>query len=176
MPLTQGEAMRLLIANRAGLYAYIRTLVVDRHLAEDVLQQLSIVLLKRHVQLPDPVAFLPWARRAARLEALYLLRQRHPERLTFSNDVYDLIDRCWERHDGVASSEVLSALEGCLEDLPEKSRRLLAWRFTDGLGCGDIADRLGQSVGAVYVALSRMYDRLGGCIQKRLAAKGFADA
>ena len=167
--------MRLLIANRAGLYAYIRSVVADRHLAEDALQQLSVVLLKKHAQVPDPTGFLPWARRAARLEALHLLRQRHPGRLTFTNDVYDVIDRCWDRHDGVASADMLTALEACVASLPPGSRRLLDWRFSDGLDCAAIADRLHRNVGAVYTTLSRLYDRLEDCIRRRLAAPGVVD-
>jgi RNA polymerase sigma-70 factor (ECF subfamily) len=174
--LTQGEAMRLLIANRAGLYAYIRSVVADRHLAEDALQQLSVVLLQKHAQIADPGGFLPWARRAARLEALHLVRQRHPGRLTFTDAVLDVIDRTWDRHDGAASADVLAALEGCVDKLPAESRRLLDWRFTDGLDCAAIADRLNRNVGAVYTALSRLYDRLGDCVRKRLAAGGLADA
>jgi RNA polymerase sigma-70 factor (ECF subfamily) len=175
VPLDQDEAMRLLIANRAGLYAYIRAIVADCHLAEDALQQLSVVLLRRHDQIPDPAAFLPWARRAARLEALYLLRQRHPERLTFSDGVYDIIDRSWERHEQADSAHVLTALESCLEQLPSKSRQLIEWRFTLGLTCAEVAERIGYSVNAVYTALSRLYDRLEGCVGRRLASRGFVD-
>jgi RNA polymerase sigma-70 factor (ECF subfamily) len=64
------------------------------------------------------------------------------------------------------------ALQACLSDVPEQARLLVRLRYTDGLACGDVAERLGINLDAVYKRLSRLHLSLRRCVEGKLAAEG----
>jgi RNA polymerase sigma-70 factor (ECF subfamily) len=59
-------------------------------------------------------------------------------------------------------------LELCLQELPDKSRTLLAMRYEEGLPANQAAARVGATVDAVLKALSRIRLKLEACIERRL--------
>jgi RNA polymerase sigma-70 factor, ECF subfamily len=71
------QAMNDLLARvQAGLYGYIVRLVEDRHLAEDILQEVFVLIWRKLYWLRDPEHFRPWAYRIASREAFRRL-QKH---------------------------------------------------------------------------------------------------
>src|ERR1700722_717245 len=70
------QAMNDLLAKvQAGLYGYIVRLVEDRHLAEDILQEVFVLIFRKLYWLRDPEFFRPWAYRIASREAFGRLRK-----------------------------------------------------------------------------------------------------
>lgn len=68
-----------------------------------------------------------------------------------------------ERH-----NEKLTALQECIEQLPEKSRELIRMHYFSDLKMRQIADLLGHKTNSVCHAIARLRKRLGDCIRKRL--------
>jgi RNA polymerase sigma factor (sigma-70 family) len=169
----QEKVVLLLLAHRAMLLGYITAIVGDAHLAEDVFQDVSLVVLKKGDALHDEGAFPAWARQVARLEALAALRRRkkHPEPLDPA--VLELLDAHWRAGDAEPSA-VRAALGECLRRLSPQARRLIELRYVDGLRGPQVAEHLARPLNTVYVALSRTYRFLGGCIRRRLACEGAA--
>jgi RNA polymerase sigma-70 factor (ECF subfamily) len=70
------QAMNTLLARvQAGLYGYIVRLVEDRHLAEDILQDVFMLIWRKLYWLRDPEFFRPWAYRIASRAAFQRLRR-----------------------------------------------------------------------------------------------------
>jgi RNA polymerase sigma-70 factor (ECF subfamily) len=73
-----------------------------------------------------------------------------------------------------ALGDRLLALRGCLEKLPEPSRRLLQDRYAPGGSVKDLAETDGRSVAALSQVLYRIREKLLDCIKATQAAGGAA--
>jgi DNA-directed RNA polymerase specialized sigma24 family protein len=62
----------------------------------------------------------------------------------------------------------MEALRSCLQTLPAKSSQLLRLRYFEGKACGEVAEKLGMGLDAVYKRLSRVHQGLKTCIELRL--------
>jgi RNA polymerase sigma-70 factor (ECF subfamily) len=79
------------------------------------------------------------------------------------------LDRAWgefERAD--SGSAYLSALQGCLERLPERTREVLTLRFGSNTPRTEIAERTQLSLGGVKSLLLRGKESLRECIERKL--------
>ena len=169
----QERIVPLLLSHRAMLLGYIASIVRDSDLAEDVFQNVSLVVLNKAHQLRNDDAFPQWARRIARLEALSARRShlRSPELLDQS--MLELVEDEWSASDA-DPTEWRVALRECVEKLSPKARKLIELRYLEGLSAGDVAERVNSSLNTVYVALTRTYRHLARCVESRLAPGGDA--
>jgi RNA polymerase sigma-70 factor (ECF subfamily) len=152
------------------LLGYILAIVRDSHLAEDVFQDASLVILKKGVGLKRESDFPLWARKVARLEALNALRKRNKTPTLLEPGVLDLLEQQWGRNEN--SQQYTVALRECLEKLSPKARRLIELRYIAGIPGNTLATRLNQPANTVYVALSRIYRVLSTCVRERVASEG----
>ena len=65
----RGALNQLLGDLQDGLYGYLIRLVGDKHLAEDILQEVFVLIWRKLRWLRDPKVFQPWAYRIASREA-----------------------------------------------------------------------------------------------------------
>jgi RNA polymerase sigma-70 factor (ECF subfamily) len=156
--------------HRGMLLGYILSIVRDFHLAEDIFQDASIVILRKGLLLKDDNDFPPWARKVVRLEALNARRKREKGPETLEPGVLDLLDQDWSKNEG--PEPTMLALRECIEKLPPKARRLIELRYIEGIPGNALAERLNQPPNTVYVALSRIYQNLSVCVKNRLACEG----
>ena len=63
----------------------------------------------------------------------------------------------------------LDALRLCLDELPDKARRLLQFRYQLSLSPREIAARIEATRDAVYKSIQRARMRLQDCIRRRMA-------
>jgi RNA polymerase sigma-70 factor (ECF subfamily) len=169
----EDRAVVLLLAHRAMLIGYITSIVRDAHLAEDVFQNMALVVLKKGHQVRDEKGFPAWARKIARFEALNAVRKRRhtPELLDLA--VLEMLEDHWQSSDADPAA-VNKALCDCIERLSPHARQLIQLRYVEDLGAKAVAERLARPLNTVYVALSRTYRLLATCVQQRLAREGVA--
>lgn len=173
MPLDQEVLLRHLLTERARLLGYIRSIVRDRHIAEDVFQEVSILAVRKIDEIPSRSALPGWLRRAARFEGMNALRKRQREPVSLSDDVLDLLEPEWaESEKRTGSDELMGALEQCMNQISDYARRLLALRHREDLTGDDLAHAAGRSKNTVYVALSRTHAALAHCIEHRMSGQG----
>lgn len=170
----QDEAMRLFVEQRAPLLGFLRAIVGSRERAEDLLQDLAVLLLRKHADIPNPEAFPGWIRRAARFEARNAMRRVRAVEL--DEAALDALEAAWAPawaggKDGGEDVRI-AALERCLAGLSPTARRLVELRYRQGLDCAALAERLGRPLNTVYVGLSRLHRALEDCIRGRLAQGG----
>jgi RNA polymerase sigma-70 factor (ECF subfamily) len=160
--------IRRVLAERVKLLAYIRSIVRRHDLAEDVFQDLCVLVVQKRHEIRDEGHLAGWLRTSARQLAMNAARKRCNQNLLLGDSIHDLMEPHWRRLDA-SSSSAAEALEVCVEALPSKSRQLVQIRYVEGLGFEDIARRLSRPVSSLYVSLSRIHKKLAECVQRRLS-------
>ena len=168
MPIDESELVRLIMQRRAMVLAYVRAIVADADLAEDVFQDVVVVALKKRDQLATTENLGAWFRKIARYESLNALRRRHRRPTLFDDRLLDLVDATWNQLDERGEDDRVEAIQDCVERLPEKSRSLLAMKYDQGLSGQELAEKLDRPLNTIYVTLSRIHTRLRECIQRHL--------
>jgi RNA polymerase sigma-70 factor, ECF subfamily len=169
------SVVRLLVSERVKLLAWIRAMVRDEHLAEDVLQDVSVVAVSKCDEIRDARAFPAWVRQVARYKALHILRAQRTAPAVLDERTLTLLEPHWLTYDSPASCDLKDLLRECLELLSPYARQLIRLRHQEGRSGLSSAEALGRPLNTVYVALSRAYKRLGDCIRKRLAEQERSD-
>lgn len=167
----QDLAMRSLLEERARLVGFIRAIVGSRSLAEDVFQELAILVMRKHSDIPNADTFAGWIRRAARFEARNALRKHDREHLAISEDVAELIER--QAPEPIPVNRHIEALERCTELLSPAARTLVKLKYHQGRSGEEMSEQLGKPLNTIYVSLSRIHKALGLCVKSRLS--GVAD-
>lgn len=159
--------MLSLVNHQSQLYAYILSLVLNRDLARDLLQQTIVVLLEKEQEFEPGTNFGAWAFRVAFYEVLTDHRKRKRDKHLFSEQLVALIAEDAEDISGEAESR-LDALRQCLGKLTEAQRELVSERYSPGGSVKEIAERNHKKPGAVSVELHRIRNALADCINHRL--------
>lgn len=160
-------ATRVFLAHQRALTAYILAIVHDHHVAEDVRQEVWLVVAKRWDEygvLPDP---WPTMRAIARRQALAALRRLRPQRMVPGDAALDAVAEAITEVDGEHDAR-RGALNRCLEALPEDWRQLLDLRYRDGLAVTALAERLRRRADTISMHLHRVRAKLLDCIEGRL--------
>jgi RNA polymerase sigma factor (sigma-70 family) len=156
--------------------------------AEELVQEAMLAVARAvHAWVPDPRRgrFRSWLRRIARnLAVNFLTRRKHQVWGTGDTDVQRLLDAA-ESAVGDAADDGVSAqfeieyrrqvfraaaarVQGCVEQRTWQA----FWLSTiEDLPAGDVARRLGMSVGSVYIARSRVMARLREEVRRLEAAQ-----
>jgi RNA polymerase sigma-70 factor (ECF subfamily) len=163
------SVVRLLISERVKLLAWIRAMVRDEHLAEDILQDVSVVAVSKCEEIRDAAAFPAWARQVARFKAMHLLRDRKHAPAVLDENTLAMLEPCWHVYDDPESCDVKALLRECIETLSPDARQLVHWRHQEKRSGESSAAALGRPLNTIYDTHRRAYKRLGDCIRKPMA-------
>jgi len=159
------QVVRALIRDRAKLLGYAWAILRDHHAADDVFQEVTVLAMERPGEIADEAHLARWARKAARLKCLEVLRRRSKRSLPLDGDVLDLLEAEWE--DPASGEERVDHLRECVDKLSPRAREVLGMRYSLGLSGARVAELLQIKVESVYVALARIHKALGDCISRR---------
>jgi RNA polymerase sigma-70 factor (ECF subfamily) len=162
--------LRLFVQNQRRLYAYILTLVLHRADADDVFQEVSLILWDKFDTAQPPNDFAAWACRIAYFKVLDYRKKHQRDRLQFNQELLDrLADSAFAQGGALQLEARNEALAGCISKLGAADRDLLARRFTEGASVQAIAAEAGRSAEAVYKALAKIRKALFDCVTRTLA-------
>jgi RNA polymerase sigma-70 factor (ECF subfamily) len=164
----QGEFLKLFLEHMVGVQAFLGALVRDREARDDLFQEVALTLWHEFPRYDRTRPFGAWARGIAANKALQRLRKDARLPVPFPPASIQALLDAYDRTEGDDSLRE-EALRACLDELPEKSRRLLALRYEQSLKLHEIAARVRATLDAVHKALSRLRTRLQGCVRRRLA-------
>lgn len=167
----QGRYIELLNENQNRLFAYLYAHVLNMADAEDLYQQVAIVLWEKFDQFVPGTDFGSWAIRVAELTIKNFLRGKRRSKVLFSDEV---MQRIVERQSAVTQQETAArsdALQKCLKRLTKSDRELVERVYGGERKIKDIAEHEGRSVGAVYTALCRIRQALLACIERTVNAE-----
>jgi RNA polymerase sigma-70 factor (ECF subfamily) len=149
------------------------TLVPHRADADDILQEVSLVLWDKSDENNPPGDFAAWGCRIAYFKVLDFLKKRRRSHVQFSQELLKRIGESAVDHaDSLQLDDRRAALERCIEKLRPQDRKLLGQRFVEGATTQSTAAQLGRSVDAVYKALSKIRQTLFDCVTRTLAREG----
>jgi RNA polymerase sigma-70 factor (ECF subfamily) len=143
------EALDTLLTRMQGpLYRYLRAVLGDATLAEDVLQEVLFTIYRKLDWLRDPALFEAWAFRIASRAAFKKLKKtRRLNEEPLPEEVP--IELPAENVDGL-----LDALPAHIDALSPASRAVLTLHYGQSMTLSDVADVLGISLGTVKSRLA----------------------
>jgi RNA polymerase sigma-70 factor (ECF subfamily) len=165
---TKDELIRRFARIRSATLGYVRTLVRDHHLAEDIFQETCLVVLKKLDRYDPAHSFDGFVLGIARNLARNAMRKRKAHPMP-SPELLEAVDRAFtEAPENMSDRTMtrLSFLQQCLKKLAPNQMSLVALRYRAGASLKEISRQTGRSAGAVQVALSRIRRFLWGCIEQ----------
>jgi len=154
--------------SRDRIAAAVWVVVRDAHAAEDIFQDVVLKALTKEVSFEAEGALLSWAFITARRGGIDWLRRHRRELTSLDSEILELLEHEWLSETAHHGEQRMEALRACLQSLPAKSSRLLQLRYFEGKSCGEVAEKLGTELNAVYKRLSRVHKSLRQCIEIRL--------
>lgn len=166
-PDRHAEFLRAFAAHEPAVRAYARRLVPTRSDADDVMQEVAVVLWEKFDEFREGGDFKAWACGIARYKALAWLRDKGRDRLVLDSDVVEMI-----AEQSMASEPQLQqqreALETCLEKVAPAERELIARAYEPDAKIREVAQTSGRSVGGFYQWLYRVRQMLLDCVKRKL--------
>lgn len=175
MPIEHQAIVQYLIQRRTRLLAYAWTVVSDRHVAEDVFQDVSMAVVRKADQIEDAGHLDRWVKQAIRLRGLEIRRNRRGKAELLGSDALNMLEQAWDRADARADdTERTDALRRCIDGLSGNARDIIELRYGQSLKPQQIAARTDRPVETIYKIITRSHHALRDCINRRLEAKGAA--
>jgi RNA polymerase sigma-70 factor (ECF subfamily) len=159
------DVLREFVKHRSNLFAFVLSIVRDFAFAEEVLQEVAVVVCDQWEDFQPGTNFGAWASRIARNKIFNLNRVSRRE-LLLSPEAIAGIERAAEAEPETSS---LDAVRKCLEGVTDRIRSVLLMRYREGLSGAEIARRTKSTVTAVHMALSRARSVLARCVEARVA-------
>ena len=164
--------LKAALACRVELVGYARSLLGDYTMAEDAVQEAMLVVVRKFDQFQEGTSMLAWCRSIVRVQVLRMKQQRQREQTLVERLLDDAIDAAFKEFHAAQGREDAEswrpALERCLQQVPERGRRVLEARFTEELGYPEIAERIGMTIEGVRKALFRTKQQLRACVETNL--------
>lgn len=181
MTVTQPQAtnreelfLRLWVQAQPTVAAFLHSCVGDYHEAEDLLQEVSLVLHKKFADYDSNRPFLPLALGVARNEVLNSRRKHARNVLSYQQPVLDKVLAVYVEL-APELDQRLHALRGCLGKIQGRSADALRLRYERNLKPEAIAAQMNLKPVAARVLLSRAREWLRGCIERTLGRGNAAE-
>ena len=157
------------LAHKDGLYAFIRAIARDPNLADDLLQEASLVMWEKFDTYQEGFSFAGWAR------AIALNKMRNESRRIgkagqlMSSVAAEALMQGFDRTEGYGGeNKWIVALRACMEDLSPSVKRLVEMKYFENVTLDEIAEKFNRTYSGVSSALRKARVFLDACIRKRL--------
>lgn len=155
-------------SHQAALHRYILSLLPDRSLADDVLQETNLVLWRKAAEYDPERPFLAWAFTIARYQVMACRRDKGRDRHVFNDKLVEILAEEHPAEDDTTSLQ--DALQDCLTRLPAHQRELILARYEPGASVQDLAQARSKTPGALSVLLLRIRKLLEECVERKLGS------
>src|SRR2546429_5114078 len=162
------ELVLLMTQHQRRIFSYIYTLVPDRHSADDILQETSLVICEKFGDFRTGSDFVAWACQIAWWQVRAARTKFARSKVVFDEKVLEAVANtaCQLIPEQDARHE---ALAKCLQKLNPRDRELVMTRYESGVE--EAARRTGRSLVAAYKALTRLRKLLHDCVTNQLSAE-----
>jgi RNA polymerase sigma-70 factor (ECF subfamily) len=126
--------------------AYLNALVPDFQEAEDLLQDVAVILLRKFPEYTSDRPFIRWAIGIAKYEVLSARRRHARSRLCYTPDLLDRISEAYEELTPELERRA-AALRDCLQEIQGRAREIVRLRYEQSLKPGAIAEQLKPLIG-----------------------------
>ncbi len=166
--------LRTFTANEPAIRAYVRRLVPTRADADDVMQEVSVVLWQKFETFREDGDFRAWSFGVARFAALAWRRDKARNRLVLDEGVVaKLASETAEIEPHLRTQR--EALEKCMEAVQPHQRELLMRAYQPDTRIQDVAMSSGRTIPGFYQWLHRVRRMLLACIRRAISQQTAAE-
>jgi RNA polymerase sigma-70 factor (ECF subfamily) len=160
---------QLFVKHQLGLRAFILSLEPNFTDAEDLLQEVFLVVTRKANEFKEGTNFFAWACTIARYKLLESLRRRARSQ-ALSEEVIEALFAA--EPEPQFDDARLAILQQCLEQLAPKARQMMFLRYYGEHSPSQIAQLVSWTPNAVRVALSRARTVLQECLERGIRREG----
>ncbi|MEE2642342.1 MAG: sigma-70 family RNA polymerase sigma factor [Planctomycetota bacterium] len=172
----RNEILKILMPERTKQIALAWSILRQSHLSEDAYQDMLARVFENEGIFEGPQHLRDWSWKVLRNRCYELTRQRKYQATLLDESILDLVDAELEGRETGDLPLRADALQGCLDELNDKSRETIRMRYFEGLRGKRVAEKLGRKPETVYKTLQRIYVTLERCIQRKLAELDTGDS
>ncbi len=161
--------LKLFTGARDDIMAYLYSLTLSHADAEDIFQDVSLLLWEKFGDWRPDGNFRAWARKMAWNKVQNWRRLK--SEAVWDPDVIAALDRAFdeEEKERGALADVKAALEHCLARLSAVNRLILHRLYGENNSYKALARFLNRSVRGLKVTSHRVREKVGECVERRLA-------
>ena len=159
------EFVRAVTECQSKIYAYALMMLADPEAAADVVQETNLVMWEKADDFDTIENFPAYAIGVAKHKILNLRRKMARQRVIFDDDV---IEKLAAEADSFESfqAERLTALNDCIDQLPNHHRDLIRQRYMQSCSVKQLAKAIGKPANTVGVMLFRIREALVACVHR----------
>jgi RNA polymerase sigma-70 factor (ECF subfamily) len=161
------QAVAFLSRHQRLIHAYAYSIVNDFQLAEDVAQEVALIVAGAWEEMPaEPEPRQAWLREVIRRKALELRRRHRGRMALLPAETLELVSDSFplDEEEIPAESREREALSRCLARLGGDARTVIEARYLERLDCETIAERVRRPISSVYTVLKRARIALAECV------------
>ena len=157
------------VFHRSEIMATILAMIRDYDAAEEVFQDTALEIERSKEKFRKGADFVPWARGIARnmVRRHYAAKARQPATVPMEALEY-LADVVEKESEGLAWEAERAALRRCMDQLPERNRRIMEMKFGENLRGRAVATRLSLSEKSIRTIICRIKEELRRCIGQQV--------
>ena len=159
------RVQQLFVKHQLALRAFILSLEPNFTDAEDLLQEVFLVVTRKANEFEEGTNFFAWGCTIARFKLMELLRRRAKSQ-ALSEEVIEAL--CAVEPEQQFDDSRLALLQNCLEQLAPKARQMMYLRYYGEHTPAQIARLVSWTPNAVRVALSRARTVLQECLERKM--------
>jgi len=148
---------------QAFIQAYAYAIVRDHHIAEDVYQEVAMVLAENWETVPIDLP-RPWLKEVVRRKALEASRRAH-RHVLLGDDTLEFLADTFDQQT-TDEGRLREALADCVKKLSPEVRAVIDCRYLEACSCQTIAERFGRTVQSIYAVLKRTRASLAQCVAR----------
>lgn len=157
----------LLTKNERRIYGYIVTLTGNFADADDVYQEVSVLLWDEFDKYEPGSDFGAWACTIARYRVLALRERNSRSKVVFCSHVLQKLEKALSDRSNDLDRRS-AALGECLKELSPVNRQLMKRVYEGSQTIAQVAQAMGRPVEATYKTMQRLRRFLSDCIRQRL--------
>ncbi|MEO7318137.1 MAG: sigma-70 family RNA polymerase sigma factor [Chthoniobacteraceae bacterium] len=162
------QVQALFVRHSAALRGFVSSLMSQFGAVDDVLHDTFLTITAKAAGFELGTNFLAWAKAIARFKVLHARRAHWREMNGISDEAIEALCASEPEAEAAPLERQLAALAGCIEALPRQTRRAVELRYQQAHSVPEAAQRLGWTVGSLYVILFRARAMLRECIERKL--------
>ena len=148
------------------LFNFFLHLTENRHLSEDLVQEVFVRLLKYRYTYREKSMFTSWMFQIARNVRIDYLRKSPHDEVSMGNDPHEHVSPMPTPGEQTEESEKKQIMQIALSQLPEEKREILLLRGVHGLKLEEIAEILKCSVSTIKSRVYRAIQDLRVAVNK----------
>ncbi len=162
----------LFLEHRKAIYSFIFVHVGNASDADDLFQNVCVVLWRKFDQFHSGTNFKAWAKQIGRNVIMDFRKQRrrHPVK-GLDNETMDLLVHRYE-HIQDQVEDRLETLHSCVDKLNARDRHLVQMAYTQEKAVKAIAQEVEVSIQRIYKRLGTIHGTLLQCVRHTLKSKG----